>query len=165
MTIDLFQDHLLVYFFQDHQVLWRPFINWPVSRPLHSLNTIYHVNSFKTIHELASFKTIAFFQQHLSSEFFQDHLGFFSTPFISWHLSRPLGFFKTIYQWTSFKTINWLLSWIGLFKVSSGKININLPIFLIMSDSLQCTSFKIPKLYDISGLKTAFLCIYSVITL
>ena len=29
-------------------------------------------------------------------------------------------------------------------------------------DSLQCASFKIPKLYDISGLKTAFLCIYSV---
>ena len=65
-------------FFQDHWVFSRPFIKWPLSRPL---------GSFKTIHQVTSFKIIAFFQHYLSCEFFQDHL--FSRPFISWHLSTP----------------------------------------------------------------------------
>ena len=40
------------------------------------------------------------------------------------------------------------------------KKNINLPIFLIVPDGLQCASFRIPKLYDISELKSDILVFY-----
>ena len=68
-------------------------------------NLMVFKNHFKTIYHVNSFKTICFFQDNLLFDFktiYQDHWTFTRT-FFSWHLSRPLGSFKTIYQLNSFK--------------------------------------------------------------
>ena len=46
------------------------------------------------------------------------------------------------------------------FKVSWGEINVNLPVFLIELDSLQCATFKIPILYDIFEINSDILVLY-----